>query len=85
MKQLAFKAKEKDIIEFFKDFSLEDVCIPENDQGKSKGFAFVKFKNENEFYEALSMKKGTIKSKTFEIHRSDRDIQRPKREKKEEK
>lgn len=44
---------------------MEDVFIPENDQGKSKGFAFVKFKNENEFYEALSMKKGTIKSKTF--------------------
>lgn len=49
LKQLAYKAKEKDIVEFFKDFNIEDVFIPEGENGKSKGFAFVKFKTMNDY------------------------------------
>jgi RNA recognition motif-containing protein len=45
LKQLSFKATEKDIVSFFKDFTIEDVFIPKADNGKARGFGFVKFKN----------------------------------------
>lgn len=44
LKNLSFKATEDDIKEFFKNLTVQEVTIPKNDQGKVRGFAFVKFK-----------------------------------------
>lgn len=78
LKQLAFKATERDIRNFFKDASIEDVLIPENEGGKSKGFAFVKFGDSGSYQSALGKKQGSIKGRTFYIEQSEREIHRPK-------
>lgn len=44
LKNLSFKATEDDIRDFFKNLSVQEVIIPKNDQGKVRGFAFVKLK-----------------------------------------
>ncbi len=43
LKNLAFKAKESDIVNFFKDMNIAQIMIVKDNNGKSKGLAYVEF------------------------------------------
>ena len=74
IQNLSFKAKEEDIQNFFKDFEIEKVMINRNEKGKSNGFAFIEFKNQNDMKMVLNMKEGILFKRKFVISKSNREI-----------
>lgn len=74
LNNLAFDVNEKDITDFFKGKSINDIEIVKNARGISRGFAFVEFSDLNDLSEALDMKTGIINGREFTISKSKREI-----------
>lgn len=73
---LSFKAKEKDVEDFFKQRELktEKVLIVRDQNKRSLGYGYAEFKNFQDFEVALKIREGEIKGRKFDIQMSDREI-----------
>jgi RNA recognition motif-containing protein len=59
LKNLHFKAEQKDIEDFFLNMKITNIMIPKY-EGKSKGFGYVEFEKFKDYQTALDMHKGTL-------------------------
>ena len=69
MRGLPFKAKDKDIIDFFSPLKLEDIRFIKDSKGKAVGVAFVDFASDADVEEALRRNKDCIKNRYIELFR----------------
>lgn len=69
MRGLPFKAKEKEIMDFFSPLKLEDIRIIKNSKGKPTGAAFVDFSSEADVKEALRRNKDCMQNRYIELFR----------------
>lgn len=65
LKGLSFKAKEKDIREFFEGMPISRVKMVKNKEGNPAGLAYVEFTKYPALQAALDLKEGTIKGRKF--------------------
>ncbi|GAA0144180.1 RNA splicing factor [Lithospermum erythrorhizon] len=75
MRGLPFSARKKDVIEFFKDFTLPDdsVYLTFNSEGRPTGEAFVEFSSADDAKAALTKDRMTLGSRYIELFASTLD------------
>lgn len=74
LKNVGYKTRESDLIEFFSQENVEQIMIAKDERGQPKGFGFVTFKNKMALNTYLKIGKGSIKGKEFEILKYDKPI-----------
>ena len=73
MRGLPFRAKEKDVQEFFAPLNVIGIRLPLNPKGKPSGNAFVDFECEKDLKEALKRDKDYMKGRYIELFRDLQD------------
>lgn len=71
---MSFKAKEKDIREFFDGLPISRIKLVKNKEGNPSGLAYVEFSKYPALKAALDLKEGSLKGRKFQIIKSDREI-----------
>ncbi len=75
LKKLAKEVTEDDLQNFFKDYNLKKLhLVKDKLTGKSKCFGYVEFGDLFKFKKVMSLEKGVLHGKEFEIHKSERPI-----------
>ncbi|XP_062593216.1 probable RNA-binding protein 19 [Saccostrea cucullata] len=84
MRNLPVSSGEKAIREFFKPIIIKDIRLPQNNQKKPIGVAYVDFSSEKDLNDAMRRNKNYIKSKRVYLKKCETgDITQPKEEEKE--
>lgn len=74
LKNLGYKVRESELMDFFADTLIESIVIAKDEKGMPKGFGFVSFRDHESLKTALAKGKGTIRGKEFEVLKYDKPV-----------